>query len=108
MNGRERLDDGCPKSAVLRWLTAPRYQTTMKFDLQSEGEERQIMRRNFHLWAMFSALILGRVFSLGSPAAMAATTADEEAAYTRTITERADKIVAPLALDDTAKATRVR
>ena len=33
---------------------------------------------------------------------------EEEAAYTRTITERADKIVAPLGLDDTAKSTRVR
>jgi hypothetical protein len=42
------------------------------------------------------------------PTAQAATTADEEAAYTRTITERADKIVAPLALDDASKSTRVR
>ena len=39
---------------------------------------------------------------------MADTSVEEEAAYTRTITERADKIVAPLAIADTAKATRVR
>ena len=37
-----------------------------------------------------------------------AATDEEEAAYTRTITERADKIVAPLGLDDTAKSMRVR
>lgn len=80
----------------------------MKFDRQSEGEERQIMRRNFHLWAIFSALILGRAFTLGSPVAGAVTISNEEAAYTRTINERADKIVAPLALDDADKATRVR
>lgn len=57
---------------------------------------------------MFSALILGRAFTLSSTVAIGATTADEEAAYTRTITDRADKIVAPLALADTARATRVR
>jgi hypothetical protein len=33
---------------------------------------------------------------------------DDEAAYTRAITERADKIVAPLALEDAAKRDRVR
>lgn len=39
---------------------------------------------------------------------MATPTAEEEAAYTRTITERADKIIAPLAIQDAAKAARVR
>lgn len=39
---------------------------------------------------------------------MSAPTAEEEAAYTRTITERADKIVAPLGIQDAAKASRVR
>lgn len=34
--------------------------------------------------------------------------ANDEAAYTRTITERADKIVAPLGIEDAAKAARVR
>jgi Spy/CpxP family protein refolding chaperone len=34
--------------------------------------------------------------------------ADEEAAYTRAITQRADKIVTPMNLSDTGKATRVR
>jgi hypothetical protein len=38
----------------------------------------------------------------------AASPADEEAAYTKTINQRADKIVATLGLDDAAKATRVR
>ncbi len=42
------------------------------------------------------------------PAADTAPANDEEAAYTRTITGRADKIVAPLAIVDAAKATRVR
>ncbi len=35
-------------------------------------------------------------------------TAQQEAAYTRTITQRADKIVATIGLKDPAKATRVR
>ncbi len=42
------------------------------------------------------------------PAADAAPASDEEAAYTLTIAERANKIVAPLAIVDAAKATRVR
>src|SRR5262245_51607773 len=37
-----------------------------------------------------------------------AKTEDPEAAYTKTITERADKIVATLGITDSAKATRVR
>jgi len=43
------------------------------------------------------------------PAATAGSTpADEEAAYTRTSNERADKIVKTLGIDDSAQATRVR
>jgi hypothetical protein len=38
----------------------------------------------------------------------AASPADEEAAYTKTINARADKIVATLGIDDGEKATRVR
>jgi hypothetical protein len=37
-----------------------------------------------------------------------ATTVDEEAAYTKTINERADKIVGTLGIDDADKADRVR
>jgi len=37
-----------------------------------------------------------------------AARADDEAAYTRVITERADKIVSPLAIADSAQAVRVR
>ena len=48
------------------------------------------------------------VLLAGASAVMAEATNDEEAAYTRSITERADKIVAPLAIDDAAKASRVR
>lgn len=54
---------------------------------------------------LLAAAIFSLVFGLR---ANAAPTADEEAAYTRSITERADKIVAPLALADAAKTTRVR
>jgi len=56
--------------------------------------------RGVHLLVGLAASLL-----LASGAARAA---DEEAAYTRIITERAEKIVEPLALDDGAKATRVR
>src|SRR5262245_15745744 len=66
------------------------------------------MRQKLHLVALVLALILGRGASPHPPTAQAATAADEDAAYTRTITERADKIVAPLTLDDAAKAARVR
>src|SRR5262245_35594871 len=43
-----------------------------------------------------------------TPAAPADATDDAETAYTRVITERADKIVAPLGITDAAQATRVR
>jgi hypothetical protein len=50
---------------------------------------------------MLTAVTLAEV-----PSALA--TADDEAAYTRAITERAEKIVAPLAVDDAARHARVR
>jgi hypothetical protein len=51
------------------------------------------------------AAIFSLVFGLQL---QAAPTAEEEAAYTKSITERADKIVAPLALGDAAKSARIR
>ncbi|MGD9637169.1 MAG: DUF3826 domain-containing protein [Pirellulales bacterium] len=51
------------------------------------------------------AAVLSLVFGLRG---QAAPTAEEEAAYTQSITARADKIVAPLAIADAAKASRVR
>jgi hypothetical protein len=50
---------------------------------------------------MFAAVALADV-------TRALAAADDEAAYTRAITERAEKIVAPLALDDAARHARVR
>ena len=52
--------------------------------------------------------MMAGVFLWGASAAMAEPTNDDEAAYTRSITDRADKIVEPLAIDDAAKAMRVR
>jgi hypothetical protein len=66
------------------------------------------MRCDLRFLIAFSALILGRLIMTDLPSAGAAPADDEEAAYTRTITERADKIVAPLAIQDAAKAARVR
>jgi hypothetical protein len=54
------------------------------------------------------ALVLGLAAAADAPWAVAAPTSDEDAAYTRAITERADKIVAPLALEDAEKTSRVR
>lgn len=65
---------------------------------------RHILRR----LTVFSALILGLANGRSGSTVVAAPTGEEEAAYTRTITERADKLVAPLAIEDPAKATRVR
>jgi hypothetical protein len=58
------------------------------------------MRHTWHFWIPTAALLLVR--------ASAAASADDEAAYTRTITDRAEKIVAPLGIDDVAKRTRIR
>ena len=66
------------------------------------------MRRDFQFLAVVLTLILGRLIMSDLPAASAASSSEEDAAYTRAITNRADKIVAPLGLDDVAKATRVR
>jgi hypothetical protein len=51
----------------------------------------------------FMALVI-----LGALQPLVANAADDEAAYTRTIADRAEKIVAPLAIKDAAKATRTR
>jgi hypothetical protein len=59
------------------------------------------------MWRLLTA-ILASVALLGTSVVTAQPTNDEEAAYTRAIGERADKIVAPLEIDDAAKATRVR
>ena len=66
------------------------------------------MRRSFQFQTLILALSLGRVVFPDVPTANAAPTAEEEAANTRTITKRADKIIAPLAIDDAEKAARIR
>lgn len=66
------------------------------------------MRRDLQYWVVVLTLILGRLIMSDLPAASAAPSSEEDAAYTRAITDRADKIVAPLGIDDAAKATRVR
>ncbi len=66
------------------------------------------MRCEWRFLTAVLALILGRLIMSDVPSADAAPAGDEEAAYTRTITERADKIVAPLGIQDAAKAARVR
>jgi hypothetical protein len=73
-------------------------------ELQTEAVMQRISIRG----TGFSPLVFGLLATGAVSAAHAAPTADQEAAYTRTITERSDKIVAPLAIDDAAKATRVR
>jgi len=56
-----------------------------------------------------AATIAWAVVSTGARAQdAAASTADEEAAYTRVITERAERIVAQLGINDADKARRVR
>ena len=66
------------------------------------------MRRDRNFLATISALFLGLIMATDLPLADAAPTSAEQAAYTRTITERADKIVARLGIDEASKATRVR
>jgi len=66
------------------------------------------MRRHLLCQTAILALVLGLDTAAGLARANAAPISDEEASYTRMITERVDKIVAPLALKDAAKATRVR
>lgn len=67
--------------------------------IERKGEAA--MRLNLPVLAVIFSLVLGMQV-------VAAPTAEEEAAYTRTITERADKIVAPLALEDPTQAARIR
>jgi hypothetical protein len=59
-------------------------------------------------WFIAGALVGATVPAGVLAAETASATADEEAAYTRVITERADRIVDPLNFDDAEKATRVR
>lgn len=60
-------------------------------------------------WSFSNILLLSITVLCCRPGlAQNTRTAEEEAAYTRTITERADKIVKTLEIADTAKATRVR
>jgi hypothetical protein len=71
-------------------------------------ESEAAMRRGFCFKAATSALVLGLGMMANSLPADAAPNAQEEAAYTQTITERAEKIVAPLGIDDASQATRIR
>jgi hypothetical protein len=85
----------------------------MKFEQFSgtilwEQRREAAMCRDWYYGTAISALVLGLFMASDLPAADAAPTGEEQAAYTRTITERADKIVAPLAIDEASKATRVR
>jgi hypothetical protein len=73
-----------------------------------ELQQEAVMRRISIPGTEFFPLVFGLLTIGAASATAAAPTADQEAAYTRTITERSDKIVAPLAIDDAAKATRVR
>jgi Protein of unknown function (DUF3826) len=66
------------------------------------------MWQNLNWQAVISALVFGLGVMAEIPSSHAATTAEQDAAYTRTITERAEKIVAPLGIQDAAKATRIR
>lgn len=66
------------------------------------------MTRELYNRAQFFSLVFGLLAMAESSNLAAAATPEEDAAYTKTITDRADKIVAPLGIDDAAKATRVR
>jgi len=104
-----RVRSGCLNSAGIRWLTTVRDERTMKFEVVFlEHRNEAAMRRDSQFSTAILALILGLSMASELPAADAAPANDEEAAYTRTITERADKIVAPLGIDDAAKGARIR
>jgi hypothetical protein len=66
-----------------------------------------MQRSNYFPTAIF-ALVFGLAVGGIAGISMADAANEEEAAYTRTITERADKIVAPLGIDNAAKAGQVR
>jgi hypothetical protein len=57
------------------------------------------MRCSVYFWLAIAAL---------APLRAAAASADDEAAYTQAITDRAEKIVSPLGIDDVVKRARVR
>ncbi len=71
-------------------------------DFNSPVPRITTMKTPFLLLALLAAALVP------APAQDGGKTGDPDAAYTRTITERADKIVATLGLADTAKARRVR
>jgi hypothetical protein len=94
-------------------LTRVRDEGTMKLERATEQRLKKPcseadMQRDLHFWMVVLALILGRLITSDGRAASAASNGEEDTAYTRTITERADKIVAPLGIEDAAKLTRVR
>jgi hypothetical protein len=67
-------------------------------------------RRSFIVWS-FAASALLSLLGMFAPEILAAaepSAAEQEAAYTRTINERAEKIVAVLGIDHKAKSTRVQ
>lgn len=70
------------------------------------------MKKPILLAALFFALIMPQTFAAETAATPAACGPEckcaEEAAYKKTINERADKIVAALKIDDAAKALRAR
>lgn len=67
-----------------------------------------VMKRMGQL-GLVAAVLLGTLaIGVDCRSTAVAATADEEAAYTRTITQRADGIVDTLGIEDDAKATRVR
>ena len=87
----------CLKSAVIRWLTrsARPGDDEIRVGSGPESTRRRCSTCVCYFERRFSPLFLDSRLP-HSRSARAAATADEEAAYTRTITERADKIVAPL------------
>jgi Protein of unknown function (DUF3826) len=81
----------------------------MKFERSTrEHLSEAAMRSDGRYLVAILALILGRLITAEVPSAAAAPADDDEAAYTRAITERSDKIVAPLGIEDAAKSARVR
>lgn len=69
---------------------------------------RAIVPLNILFVVVGSGLFLQGTAALAEPAATASTQSSDEAAYTRTIQERAGKIVDALGIDDPAQSTRVR
>jgi hypothetical protein len=69
-----------------------------------------VTRRSIVEWSFVASAFVS-LFGVSSPAIRAAaepSASEQEAAYTRTINDRAEKIVAGLGVDDEAKRTRVQ